>query len=69
MLARRSELDDLVRAADLTASKRTVAAKRAFATAAGEVPDAQWWQLWAGSATLAPGTWPAQPAPDRNSAA
>ncbi|GAA1573759.1 hypothetical protein GCM10009827_114580 [Dactylosporangium maewongense] len=69
MLARRRELEDLVRAADLTVSKRTLAALQAFATAAGEVPDAQWWQLWTESATLAPGTWPAQPTPDRSSAA
>ena len=65
MLARRRELEDLVRATDLTASKRTLATMRAFATAAGEVPDSQWWQLWADSAALVPGSWPAQPALDR----
>ena len=68
-LARRRALEELVASAGVTVSTRTVAAMRAVAAAAGEVPDAQWWQRWEASATRGPGTWPARPAPGRRRAA
>ncbi|MFF5226050.1 MarR family winged helix-turn-helix transcriptional regulator [Dactylosporangium sp. NPDC000521] len=69
MVARRRALEELVGSAGVTVSKRTVAAMRAVAAAAGEVPDAQWWQRWEESATRGPGTWPAPSAPGRRRAA
>lgn len=61
MRERRDELERVVTAAGLTSSRRTLQLLQKFVTAAGEMPNQQWWQRWEVSADREPGTWPAQP--------
>jgi DNA-binding MarR family transcriptional regulator len=54
MRQRRAEVDRLARAANLRSPATVASALGAFVAAAGELPEAEWWQRWEISASADP---------------
>jgi DNA-binding MarR family transcriptional regulator len=54
MRQRRAEVDRLARAANLRSPSTVASALSAFVAAAGELPEAEWWQRWEICASMDP---------------